>query len=498
VATVVGILGRSIFALTDVAMLFLFCIMLVGTRAGRGPSLAASVLAVAAYDFFFVPPLYTFAVTDIRHTLTFLVMFSVGVVTSGLTFRIRRGEQEARAREEQTAALYALSRDLGAAIGEGPASRAIATRAAEVFECGAAVVLPDRDGVPAIQASRGDVPFEAQEQAVARWVLEHSRPAGLGTDTLPGARVSCFPLRSGAAVLGVLALTARPTATVARLSNDPYFVDAFLRQASMGLERTKLAEEAKAAALRARTEEMRSSLLSAVSHDLRTPLAAITGAGTMLRDDSARLSAAHRADLLDTICEEAERLERLVSSLLDMTRLESGSLKVKREWVPIEELVVSATARFERKMGARTVTIDIPEDLRLVSVDPVLLEQVFVNLVENALKYTPEKSPLEIRATDRVEGVLIEVSDRGPGLPPGDEVRVFEKFYRGRETRVPGVGLGLAICRGIVEAHGGTLTAENRQGGGTTFRIALPIEGAPPALPAEVGPEPEPAAAATP
>jgi two-component system sensor histidine kinase KdpD len=293
-------------------------------------------------------------------------------------------------------------------------------------------------------------------------------------------------------VLGVLALTERPE--FSKLWQDKYFLDAYLRQAAMGLERTRLAEEAKVAALRARTEEMRSSLLSAVSHDLRTPLAAITGAGTMLRDDSARLSPEYRADLLATICEEADRLERLVSSLLDMTRLESGSLKVRREWVPLEEIVVSAASRLADKLGDRPLTIRIPDDLPLVSVDPVLFEQVFVNMLENAVKYTPGKTPIEIAAERTATGVAIDVADRGPGLPAGQESRVFEKFYRGREIRAPGVGLGLAICRGIVEAHGGTVVAQNRPEGGALFRIALPIVGSAPALPVE-GEPPQLAAA---
>jgi len=476
-------LGRTLFQLTDIAMLYLFAIMVVATRFGRGPSVLASALAVGAYDFFFIPPYYTFSVADARHTLTFLMMFSVGVVTSGLAYRIRRGEQEAREREQQTAALYALSRDLGAAISEGAASEAVAARSAQVFGNGAAVVVLDGSNAPRIEASSGEVPFDQQEQAVARWVLEHSRPAGLGTETLPGARISCFPLRSGASVLGVLALTERSAHS--KLSQDRIFLDAYLRQAAMGLERTRLADDAKAAALLARTEEMRSSLLSAVSHDLRTPLAAITGAGSMLRDDSPRLSVAHRTELIDTICEEAERLERLVSSLLDMTRLESGSLKMRREWVPLEEIVVSASSRLANKLAERPLSIRVPDDLPLVSVDPVLFEQVFVNLLENAVKYTPAKTPVEISANVRDGRVVIDVADHGPGLPPGEESRVFEKFYRGRDIRAPGVGLGLAICRGIVEAHGGTIVAQNRPSGGALFRITLPVVGTAPALPAE-------------
>jgi len=255
---------------------------------------------------------------------------------------------------------------------------------------------------------------------------------------------------------------------------------------SLTIRVRRLAREAKHAALRASTEEMRSTLLSAVSHDLRTPLAAITGAATMLRDQDAAVGAGQRRELLDTICEEADRLERLVRNLLDMTRLESGALKVKREWIPLEEIVGSALNRLEPQLGGRAVETDLPPELPMISVDPVLFEQVFVNLLENTAKHTPAGVPLAISA--RVDGAVlgIEVADRGPGLPAGDEARVFDKFFRGRQAGAQGAGLGLAICRGIVDAHGGTIAATNRAGGGALFRVTLPLAGQPPAAPAEL------------
>jgi two-component system, OmpR family, sensor histidine kinase KdpD len=225
---------------------------------------------------------------------------------------------------------------------------------------------------------------------------------------------------------------------------------------------------------RARVEELRSALLSAVSHDLRTPLAAITGAATTLREGDRALTPAQKADLLGAICLEAERLEQLVGNLLEMTRLASGTLRVKREWVPVEELVGSALTRLESRLNGRPVRTELPADLPLVSVDPVLAEQVFVNLVENVVKYTPPGSPLEISARTEPGHVVIDVADRGPGIRGGQEGRIFEKFFRGEHPGVSGAGLGLAICRGIVEAHGGKLSAENREGGGALFRIRLP------------------------
>lgn len=245
--------------------------------------------------------------------------------------------------------------------------------------------------------------------------------------------------------------------------------------------------EARTAELRARTEEMRSSLLSAVSHDLRTPLGAIKGAATTLRDGGAVIDPEQRAELVDTICQEAERLERFVVNLLDMTRLESGALEVKREWVSVEELVGSALTRLEEQLEGRPVRADIPAELPLIHADPVLLEQVLFNLLDNAAKHTPADGPIEIAARVSEGKMLIEVSDRGPGLPPGAEARVFEKFFRGAKSGVRGAGLGLAICGGIVQAHGGGITGETRADGGALFRVTLPLAGNAPLVP----PEPE-------
>lgn len=483
--TVLCWLGREILAAPDIIAMFLLAITVVATRTGRGPSVFASLLAVAAYDFFFVTPYYTFAVSDHSHVLTFAMMFGVGAVMSGLTGRIRQQEQNARNREVRTASLYALSRELGSAVDEVSAAWVLTKHTAELFSCGALVVL-DRDksaAEPTVMV--GQAPYSSMEQAVVRWVFEHGRPAGLGTDTLEGARLACFPIRAGAEVLGVLALGPADASAIGLDSRD--FIETVARQGALALERSRSAEEAKAAALRARAEEMRSSLLSAVSHDLRTPLAAITGAATTLRDDSATLPAGERSDLLESICEEAERLERLVRNLLDMTSLDSGGVSLKREWIPLEEIVGSALTRLEKKLGTRTVNTTIEPELPLLHVEPVLFEQIFINLLENACKYTPIDTPLDIAARHEKENVVIEVADRGPGLPAGRERQMFEKFVRGNHVGIRGVGLGLAICKGIVEAHGGTIAAENRAGGGALFRMTIPVAAGMPANTSEMG-----------
>jgi two-component system sensor histidine kinase KdpD len=260
-------------------------------------------------------------------------------------------------------------------------------------------------------------------------------------------------------------------------------LEAFASQTALAIERARLAEEAEGAQVRAETERLRNSLLSSVSHDLRTPLASITGAASTLLENEARLDAGTRRDLLETLHEEADRLNRLVQNLLEMTRLESGALQVHTEWHSVEEVVGAALGRFGKALARRPVTTRLPPELPLVPMDDVLIEQVLINLIDNALKYTPAESPIEVTAEDGGGAVLIEVADRGPGLPPGEERRIFEKFHRTEAgPTVRGAGLGLAICRGIVHAHGGRIWAENRSGGGVTVRFTLPVKEAPPIL----------------
>jgi two-component system sensor histidine kinase KdpD len=473
--TAAGWALREVLHVPDVEMLYLVAVMFAALRLGRGPSIFAAALSVAAYDFFFVPPYYTLAVRDGRYVLTFTMMFGLGFVMSALATRVKRQEKAAREREERTRSLYALSRDLGASQAESEVVDVAARQAAEAF--GVPAVLVENDGDETAWP-RGAGLTES-ERGVSRWAREHRAIAGLGTSTLPGAKVLCVPLAVGEQALGVLAL--RPEEALSHEQRT--FLETFARQIAFALERVRLTEEARQAALKAKTEELRSSLLSAVSHDLRTPLGVLTGTASTLRDEVS-LSPQTQRELLDTMVEEAERLERLVANLLDMTRLEGGELALKREWVPLVEIVGAALSRLEHLLGARPVHTDLPDTLPLVSVDPVLLEQLFINLLENAIKYTPVDTPFDISA--RVEpgtdqGVLVvEVRDHGPGIPAGDEERIFERFFRGVHVGKSSAGLGLAICRAIAEAHGGSLTARNA--GGAVFELRLPLQGTPPTV----------------
>ncbi|MBP9113893.1 MAG: sensor histidine kinase KdpD, partial [Polyangiaceae bacterium] len=446
VTTALAAAIRAVYPVPDLEVLYLLAVMIAGVFFGRGPSLLAALLGVAAYDFFFVPPFYTFAVTDAKYVLTFAMMFGVGVLVSELTARIRTQEKSAIDREKRTAMLYAFSRDLGGVVDLQKSADIVAEHAARAFDCTAWVLShnlvkgsPDR-----VSSSDPARVLDEKERGVAKWVFEHNRRAGNGTDTLPGSSTMCVPLAQGDEVLAVLSLLPHRTGVAPLAHRD--FLEAFSVQATFALERARLAEQAATGLLRAKSEEMRSALLSAVSHDLRTPLAAITGSATSLRDDP-NLPAEVRADLLQAICEEAERLERLVSNLLDMTRLSSGTITLKPEWIPLEEMVGSALNRLEVKLGGRPISVHIPTDFPLLSVDPVLFEQIFVNLLENAAKYTPPLSPIDISASQG-EGILeVHVLDRGPGLTGGTEGKLFERFYRGSHTGISGAGLGLSICR---------------------------------------------------
>ncbi|HEY5960158.1 MAG TPA: DUF4118 domain-containing protein, partial [Polyangiaceae bacterium] len=472
---------RAVLQLPDPEMLFLITVMVTAIRFGRGPALYAAALGVGAYDFFFVPPYLTFNVADRRYFLTFAMMFVVGYVLSELTNRLKRQERDAVAREERTAVLYALTQDLSAAETAGSVGDVAAKHAADIFAADVVVLQSGVDGtLTKIGAAPSDAQIDPKELGVAKWAHERLELAGYGTETLPGATSICAPLRVGSSALGILQLQLHVPHVLGVEQRS--FLDVFCRQIAATLERVRLAEEARLAAMRVKAEELRSSLLSAVSHDLRTPLASITGAATALRDDD-NLSGVTRIDLIGSICDEAERLERLVANLLDMTRLESGSLPLKRDWIPLEELVGGAWSRLESKLVDHPIKLAISSELPLVFVDPVSFGQIFVNLFENAGKYTPAGTSIDVTANEVPNDMIeIVVTDHGPGVPSGMEEKLFEKFYRGAHQGVSGAGLGLAICRGIAEAHGGSISASQAPGGGLRFTISVPIGAAPPAV----------------
>jgi two-component system sensor histidine kinase KdpD len=469
------------FGLSNLIMVYLLGVVAVAARNGRGPTTLASLLSVATFDFFFVPPYFSFAVSDTQYLVTFAVMLVVALVISGLTVRIRAQADAARHRERRTAALYAMSRELASTRGVDDLLAIAIRHIVDVFPAEVSVLLPDATGrVAPRSVPAATLATDAAEQAVAQWVFEHREVAGRGTATLPGAAALHVPLLGSRGAVGVLGV--KPADAHAFDSPEQlHLLETFANQMALAIERGALAEETQASQVRIETERLRNSLLSSVSHDLRTPLATITGAATTILDSGARLDPRTQHELLESVRDEAERLNRLVQNLLEMTRLESGAIQLHKDWHPVEEVVGAALGRLSKSLGSRRVSVSIPPDLPLVKIDDVLIEQVFVNLLDNAVKYTPPNSAIRIIVTATDQSVTAEVADHGPGLPKGQEALVFEKFHRAAPDGKRGAGLGLAICRGIILAHGGRIWAHNLPEGGVAFLFTLPLTDAPPA-----------------
>lgn len=473
-----GFLMFPNFALVDIAMVYILGVVIIASRTGSTASLLASFLSVAAFDFFFVPPYYTFAVSDVKYFVTFFVMFIVAIITSRLTLRIREQGQAARRRETRTAALYRLSKELVHERTIEDLSTIAAKHIAEVFSCHVIILVVNAQGHLVSSSGSDNTLFHEQEMSVARWVFDHAQRAGAGTDTLPGSAGLYLPLVAASRTVGVLGIIG----TTEQKILDPeqmHALENFAYQTAMAIERAYLAEEAQGAMLKAETESLRNTLLSSLSHDLRTPLATITGASTTLLQQDRILDHRNRLELIQTITEESERLNRLIRNVLDMTRIESGAITINKEWQSFEEIVGTVLHRLSDKLNDRQLVTEIPAHLPLVRFDPILIEQVLMNLLENSLKFTPPGTPLELKASKHDDALMIELADRGPGIPPGEEERIFDKFMHGGALQ-SGIGLGLAICRAIVHAHGGRIWAENRDDGGAVFRFTLPVGDPPP------------------
>jgi two-component system sensor histidine kinase KdpD len=481
VCTIVSVLLRSVLNPVNLVMLYLLGIIGIAMRSSRRVALLACVVSVAAFDVFCVPPYMTFAVADYEYVLTFAVMLIVAVTISTLTIRIRSQAGQVVEREARTQALYRLTKEMTSDRSNFETARVAADMTQEVFGCPAVIFLPDDSGKVSFSRRTSDhLPIPRAEEGVAQWAFEHKQPAGKGTDTLPGSTALYVPLRASRDVFGVIALLSERAGAMS--PEQIHLLDIFASQIALAMERSRISRQAREAELRVKAEETRNSLLSAVSHDLRTPLASITGAATSLLSHGDQMDSTTQHELLDSIAHEAQRLSRLVGNLLDMTRLQSGAVELHRDWHSVEEIAGAALNRVEPMLAGRPVRVQIPADLPLVLVDGVLIGQVLINLLENAAKYSREGTEILISAAACESDVLVEVADRGAGFAPGEEKRVWEKFYRGaiQGTSVRGAGLGLAICRAIITAHMGTIEAENREGGGALIRIVLPTGGQPP------------------
>jgi len=475
VCTAAAFLMYPRFELSNLVMVYLLGVTLAGLRLGRGPAALTAVLNVAAFDFFFVPPRFSFAVSDAQYLVTFVVMLTIALVIANLMASVRQQTRVAGARERRTALLYAMSRELAVTRGVGSMARVAVKHVAEVFDCLVTVLLPD--GAGKLHYPREDpleVSLRGADLAIAQWVVEHGRRAGLGTDTLAAAPALYLPLGDSRPALGVVALLPSNQRRVL-LPEQRHLLETFAGQISLALERARLAESAESARVAAEGESLRNTLLASISHDLRTPLAILAAAGSTLAEHGAGLDAATRSSLARSIESTAREMSELVSNVLDLTRFEAGEVVLRRDWQGLDDLIGTAWQRLEAQLEAHPVELSLPADLPPVYVDAALIVQVFANLFDNVAKYTPAGTRVRVSAVAEKLAVRVYVDDEGPGLPAGEAARLFDKFQRGSEEgTIAGVGLGLAICRAIIRAHGGSIEAQQRPGGGARFELTLP------------------------
>ncbi|HEY3397865.1 MAG TPA: sensor histidine kinase KdpD [Armatimonadota bacterium] len=468
-------------------LIFLLPVLLSAVRLGRGPAILAAVGGTLALDFLFVPPLYHFSVSDVSYVFTLLMFLAVGLIISTLAARLREEAQAAKDREARTHALYRLGRSITATSSPEDTAQVVAAEVCELFHAETVALLPREDGqlrlsgAAACEGGEAETAapavtpefFDENERATATWVYDHQEPAGAGSDTLAGASAYYVPLRTADHTWGVLGLH-RPAPRAALTTDEQHMLEALAGLAGLALERMHLAAEARRAEVFSSAEQFRQTLLDSVSHDLRTPLAAVIGAATSYLEAAEVYDAAGVRGLLETIRDQATLMNDLIEKMLDMARVESGTLAPSLDWCDLQDLVGATLARAD--LADRAVRADLPPDLPLVRGDFVLLQRVLSNLLDNAVKYSPPGSPVEIFA--RVVGpeVEIAVQDRGPGIPPEERELVFDKFYRVKTSGDPGgTGLGLSICRGLVEAHGGRIWVEDAAGGGARVVFTLPL-----------------------
>jgi two-component system sensor histidine kinase KdpD len=474
--TGVAWLMHPLFELANIVMIYLLGVTVAGVKLGRKPAVLTAVVNVVFFDFFFVPPQFTFAVSDVQYVVTFGVMLTIALVIATLMASVRQQTRVAGARERRTALLYAMSRELARTRDTGSMAKVAVRHVAEVFQCQAVVLVRDPQGRVRYPRERpSEAAYRGADLAVAQWVADHGRRAGLGSDTLPAAPALYLPLNAGADTLGVLAVLPTHRRRVL-LPEQRHLLETFAGQLALALERARLAEIAESARVAAEAESLRNTLLASISHDLRTPLSVMAAAGSTLADRGAALDEPTRAALARSIEQKAREMADLVSNVLDLTRLDSGEITLRREAEHLEELIGAALHRCEERLRRHVVLVRLPADLPPVYVDATLVVQLFGNLLDNAAKYTPPGTHVTLSAAAEDGFVRVTVDDDGPGLPPGDPAQLFEKFRRGRrEGTVVGVGLGLAICRAIVAAHGGMIAAQRLPERGARFELTLPL-----------------------
>jgi two-component system sensor histidine kinase KdpD len=466
------------FAPTNLAMVYLLGVVLAATRLGRAAAIATSVVGTLAFDFFFIPPLYSFAISDTQYLITAIVLLTVGLVISSLASGLRLQAHTATLRERRTAVLYALARELATASSLEDIATSSLSHLAKVFDASGMILLKRPDGtMQSLRAAASTALLEFTDTAIADWVFTQQAIAGVGTDTLPAANAIYLPLNGTLGKVGVLVVH-RNNRRPPLVSEQQRLLEAFANQIAVAVERDELRRAAHSSAYAAQEERLRSSLLSSISHDLRTPLAVIAASASSLLQGNSQLSDGTPRQAVQTIHDEAQQMTHMVNNILEMTRLEGG-VQLDLQSYHLDEIVGAVLERLKGQFGQRAVSIDIAQDLPMLYVDGALFEKVLINLLENAAKYTPAHTHIEVLASLRDRQIEIQILDDGPGIPEGSELQVFAKFYRAHaEGSVTGTGLGLAICSAIIEAHGGRIWVENRPEGGAIFSLVLPLKAA--------------------
>lgn len=463
------------FAQTNLVMIYLLGATIAALQLGRGPAILAAIVNVVAFDFFFVPPRYSFAVTDFQYVVTFGVMLAVALIIATLMANVRAQTRVAGARERRTSLLYAMSRELAANRTLENLARVADKHVAETFASRVVVLVPESGGrLRHPPGTPGPEALKGADLSIAQWVFDHGAPAGLGTDTLPAAPAQYLPLIGSQRTLGVLAVEPTQRRRLL-LPEQRHLLETFAGQIALALERAELAEEAERSRVNAETESLRNTLLASISHDLRAPLSVIASAGRALNDPSILSDGKVRAELTAQIENRANEMSEIISNVLELMRLESGQVALRQDWLKVRDLVNSALARLGGRLESHPVELHLSDDLPAIHADGALVMQVFKNLLENVAKHTPPGTRVTIIGHVEEEFIRVLVDDDGPGFPPGDPQQLFAKFHRGHdESHTGGAGLGLSICRAIVNAHGGAIQALRRPGGGARFSFTIP------------------------
>jgi len=473
----VGIVLDQFLDVRNIALVFLMAVLTSAVTVGLWPALYASLASAVAFNFFFLPPLYTFTISDPESVIALVFFLVVAVTASNLTARVQRQAAAARQRARATEDLYLFSRKLAGTGTLDDVLWATVFQIASMLKLRVVLLMPE-DGTIAVKAGYPpDDTLVDADIAAARWAWEHNRAAGRGADTLPGAKRLYLPLRTGRMAVGVIGLDNDRQGPLLTPEQQRLF-DALADQAAVAIERIQLVADVDRAKLAAEADRLRSALLTSISHDLKTPLAAIMGAAGVLREFDPSLPDEGRAELLSTVLDESERLNRFIANLLDMTKIESGAMEPNYAWHYVGDIVGSALRRAAKITAEHRTEVDMPPDLPMLRLDPVLFEQVLFNLVDNAAKYAPAGSTIRLQGWRDNGAIMLQVMDEGPGIPPGDLDRVFNTFHRVRkgDSVRAGTGLGLSICRGFVEAMGGTISAGNRTDrSGAVFTIRMPV-----------------------